>query len=137
MKEEPIIIRKSALAVIKDRKILMTREEKNEFAFYMLGGTIEPGEAEVDCLLREVVEEVGVKVDPDSLKFLAEFENEAHGKVNTRVNIKLYSGELIGSPVPSSEVVEIAYFDSSIDQKHLTPISEEIFIWLKDNDYID
>jgi 8-oxo-dGTP pyrophosphatase MutT (NUDIX family) len=137
MKDEPTIIRKSALVVIKDNKILMTREGQNEFVFYMLGGTIEDGESEIDCLLREVVEEAGVQVDANSLKYLAEFENGAHGKINTRVNIKLYYGELVGEAVPSSEVVEIAYFDSSIDPKHLTPVSEEIFAWLNAQGYIN
>ncbi|HEY4963463.1 MAG TPA: NUDIX domain-containing protein [Candidatus Saccharimonadales bacterium] len=136
MDDKPTIIRKSALAVIKDKKILMTREEQNEFAFYMLGGTIEAGESEEDCLKREVIEEVGIPLISDSLKYLAEFENDAHGKVNTRVNIKLYYGDLDGEPIPSSEIVEIAYFDSTINPKHLTPISEEIFSWLKNRNYI-
>jgi 8-oxo-dGTP pyrophosphatase MutT (NUDIX family) len=137
MQNKPTLIRKSALAVFKDKKILLTREEKNDNAFYMLGGTIEPGEDEIDCLNREVQEEVATTIKEGSLKFLAEFEDIAHGRANARINIKLYEGELVSNPTPSNEVVELKYFDSNIDPKHLTPVSIQIFKWLKEHDYIN
>ena len=52
-------------------------------------------------------------------------------------SIRLYKGKLLGKPIPSSEIVEVRYFDSTIAQKHLTPASEKIFAWLKAHDYID
>lgn len=127
---EPTVIHKTALAVFKEGQMLMVRTNKNAEVFYTLGGKVEPGESEEASLHREVKEEVGVAIATGSLKFLREFEAPAHGRDNTRVNIKLYTGTLVGEPMPSSEVVEIRYFDSSIDKKHLTDITEEIFRWL-------
>jgi 8-oxo-dGTP diphosphatase len=136
MNDKPTLIRKSALAVFKDKQILLARDEKYDLVFYMLGGTIEPGEDEIDCLKREIQEEVATTIKEGSLKFLAEFEDVAHGRINTRVNIRLYEGKLNAEPTPSQEVVEVRYFDSTIDPKHLTPMSTQIINWLKDREYI-
>lgn len=131
------IIYKTALAVFKDKKMIMVRTTKNKEVFYTLGGKIEEGESGVDCLHREVREEVGATIKSGSLKRLRQFEAPAYGRENTLVNIELYKGELEDEPVPSSEVVEIQYFDSSIDKKHLTEITHEMFTWLKVNQYIN
>jgi len=134
---KPIMIRKTALAVFKDKKMIMVRNDENDTVFYTLGGKIEEGETGIECLEREVQEEVGTKVTPGSLKFLKAFEAPAYGRENTLVNIELYEGVLIGAPTPSSEIVEIDYFDSSVDKKHLTPITLDMFSWLKANGYIN
>ena len=134
--EAPTIIYKTALAVFKDKKMLMVRTNKNAEVFYTLGGKIEPGEGEETSLHREVKEEVGAMILPESLKFLKEFEAPAYGRENTLVNIKLYKGELDREPMPFSEVVEVRYFDSSIKPQHLTDITVIIFDWLKQQGYI-
>lgn len=134
--QTPTIIYKTALAVFKDKKMIMVRTTKNDTVFYTLGGKIEEGESGIDCLHREVKEEAGVEIVEDSLKFLHEFEAPAYGRENTLVNIKLYEGSLKSDPIPSSEVVEIHYFDSTVDKKHLTEITFDMFAWLKNNGYI-
>jgi 8-oxo-dGTP diphosphatase len=134
--EEPQIIRKTALAVFADKKMLMVRSSKNEEVFYTLGGKIEENESEIDSLHREIHEEVGCEIKGGSLTFLHEFEAPAHGRENTLVNIRLYKGQLTADPIPSSEIVEVAYFDSTVSSKHLSPITVEIFDWLKEAGYI-
>lgn len=134
---EPNYIYKSALAVIRDRKLLLVRSYYNETAFYTLGGTIEDGESEIECLKREVKEEIATDLNENSLSFLEEFSGPAHGKENTIVNIKLYEGELMGNPTPSSEIAEIRYFDSTIEEKHITDLTRQIIGWLNHKNYID
>lgn len=134
---EPKIIRKVGLAAIKNQQILMTREGADNPVFYFLGGTVEQGETDLECLTREVMEEAHTEIKPESIEFLEEFEDWAHGRENTRVNIRLYKGELKSDPVASSEVVEIRYIDSSIDHQYLSPIANNhIFPWLKNKGYI-
>jgi 8-oxo-dGTP diphosphatase len=128
---------KVGLAVIKDHKMLMVRSAKHGDAFSTLGGKIEPGEDDIQCLVREVKEEAATEVDLDSLEYLNAFKGAIIGRENTFITIRLYKGELRGEPTPSSEIVEIRFFDSTIPQKHLTPASEKLFAWLKDHDYID
>ncbi|MBI2019914.1 NUDIX domain-containing protein [Candidatus Daviesbacteria bacterium] len=138
MMDKMRIIRKVAMAVFKNKKLLQVRTRKQDKVFYTLGGKIEEGESEIECLKREAMEEVACNLDESSLKFLHEFEDVAHGKDETLVNIKMYVGELIGEPKPTSEVVEIGYFDSKSDKRNLSEIAQrKIFPWLKKNGYIN
>ncbi len=131
------IIRKVALAVFKNEQLLQVRTGKHK-VFFTLGGKFEVGESDMDCLKREVLEEVGCKVDEASIKFLAEFEDVAHGKDEMLVNIRMYEGKLIGDPKPGREIVEIGYFDTKSNKKYLSVIAQRtIFPWLKIHGYIN
>ena len=132
------IIKKIALAVFKDKKFIQVRSKKHPEVFFSLGGKLEEGESDVECLKREVMEEVGCKVDEESIKFLAEFEDVAHGIEDSLVNIRLYEGKLIGEPSPSSEIAEVGYFDTNSPEKHISEIAQKkIFPWLKEHGYIN
>ena len=131
------IINKVALAVFKEKQMLQVRTSKQEEVFYTLGGKYEEGESDIECLKREVKEEIGCNIDEDSLKFLAEFEDVAH-EDQGMLHIRMYEGELIGEPRPSSEIVEIGYFDSKSNPKNLSVIAKRtIFPWLKKKGYIN
>lgn len=131
------IIKKIALAVITDGKIMMVRSSDEKEVFYTLGGKIEGNESDIDCLKREIKEEIQCDINESTLTFLEAFQDIAHGRENTFVNIKLYKGELIGNPRPSSEIAEIKYFDTSTDEKYLSSIAfHKIFPWLKEHTYI-
>ena len=130
-------IKKAALAVFKDSKILLVRSLKKGEIFYTLGGQIKIRESDLDCLKREVFEEVSCRIDENSIHFLNEFLGPAHGSGSSLLNIRLYGGKLIGEPKVSSEVFEIGYFDSS-DKNHLSEIAQnQIFPWLKKNGFIN
>lgn len=131
------IINKIALAVFKDKKILQVRTNKQPEVFYTLGGKIEKGESDVDCLKREIKEELGCEIDEASLKYLTDFKDVAHGE-QAMLHLKMYEGKLIGEPKPSSEIVEIGWFDSTADPDSLSIIAKRtIFPWLKKHGYIN
>lgn len=132
------VIQKIALAVFKDKKMLQVRTNKQKEVFFTLGGKLEEGESEIECLRREVKEEVGCEVMESSLKYLTTFQDIAHDKAGEMVNIKVYEGKLIGEPKPSSEIVEIGWFDTSSDKKYISTIARRtIFPWLKEHGYIN
>ncbi|MBI2019027.1 NUDIX domain-containing protein [Candidatus Daviesbacteria bacterium] len=131
------IINKIGLAVFKDGKILQVRTSKQEEVFYTLGGKIEKGESDIDCIKREVLEEIGCEVDESSLRYLTTFEDIAHGGL-AMLRLKMYEGQLKGVPKPKSEIVEIGYFDTNSDPKNLSIIAQrKIFPWLKKHGYIN
>lgn len=131
------IIKKIGLAVFKEKKMLQVRTNKQKKVFYTLGGKIEEGESDLACIKREVKEEIGCEVE-DAIKFLAEFEDIGHNQDGKLVNIRLYEGRLTGTPKPSSEVVEIGFFDTTSPKKHLSQIAQrKIFPWLKEQGYIN
>jgi 8-oxo-dGTP diphosphatase len=136
---QPRVIRKVALASFKDGKIMQVRDNKNTEVFIAPGGKVEQGESDAECLERELKEELKVALDPKSLSFLCEFNGPAHGHpANVSLNIRFYQAKLIGKPSPNEEIVEISYFDSSSDPKHLSEIARtQIFPWLKEHGYIN
>ncbi len=132
------IIKKVALAIFKNKKMLQVRSKKHPEVFFTLGGKIEEGEDDLACLKREVKEEIDCEIDGNSLKYLTEFEDIAHGKEQASVNIRMYEGKLVGEPKPFSEIAEIGYFDTKSDKKSLSVIAQRtIFPWLKAHGYIN
>jgi len=128
------VINKVALAVFKDKKMLQVRTKDQEKVFYTLGGKIEAGESDIDCLNREVKEEINCEIA--AIKFLHEFEDVAHGE-QAMLRLKMYEGKLIGEPKPNSEIVEISWFDTNSDPNSLSIIARRtIFPWLKVHGYI-
>lgn len=132
------VIKKIALAVFENKQILLVRSSQKDEVFYNLGGKVKEGETDLDCLKREVFEEVGCGLDESSLKFLHEFTGPAHGHENTVLNVRLYEGKLIGKPKPSSEVFEIGFFDSNSPKKHFSEIAQtKILPWLRERSYLN
>jgi 8-oxo-dGTP pyrophosphatase MutT (NUDIX family) len=131
------IISKVALAVFRNKKLLCVRSHKNAEVFYCLGGTVEESESDEEALRREVREEVGCEMG-DKVELLETFDDWAHGRENTKVQIKLYQAELIGEPKPSAEIAEIEYLDSQTDPKKLSAIAiHQMFPWLKETGFIN
>ncbi|MGI6685848.1 MAG: NAD(+) diphosphatase [Bacillota bacterium] len=51
------------VAIVKDNQILLARNKQSPFKFYsVIAGFVEVGESLEDCVKREVMEEVGIKV---------------------------------------------------------------------------
>lgn len=130
------VINKISLAVFKDNKMLCVRS-RGEEVFYCVGGKIEDGETDMDALRREVKEELGCEMRSE-VEYLETFEDWAHGKENTKVQIKLYRGKLMGEPIAKSEIEEMDYLDTNTDVAKLSAIAiNQMFPWLKKQGYIN
>lgn len=125
-------INKSALLILNEdsTKFLVTRKSETTTLWLMPGGGIEPNETLEESVAREVKEELDCETDMESLQFIGEYEALAAGYTDKRVNIKLYSGKIIGNPVPSSEIVALGWIGkedrenlevSEIIREHIIP----------------
>ncbi|MFA6064839.1 MAG: NUDIX domain-containing protein [archaeon] len=104
--------------------VCMKAKSAKDYFYLMPGGKIEKGETDIECLVREIKEELSCKVDLPSLKFIAEYIDVAAGHPDKEVSIKLYSGKLIGSPVPSMEIKEIHWVGKeAVNDPKNSPIS--------------
>ncbi len=115
------LIRKSAIVVIKDNKLLVVRKRGSPLLL-MPGGKPERNESPIEALKRELMEEISCGVDSSSITLLGTFEDlTSDGRA--KVSIDLFSGELIGEPKPSSEIEELGWVSAADTiSPNLTPI---------------
>ena len=134
---KPTIIRTSCLALFRNKKILCVKTRGKE-VFHFVGGGVEQGESDIECLIREVKEEIGCEVVEKSIKHLGDFTDTAHGRENTLVLIRLYEADVSGEPKPSTEVDSVEFIDTSVNPVYLTDVAKnQVFPWLQKNNYIN
>jgi 8-oxo-dGTP diphosphatase len=129
------LIDKLAYIYIVDQQILMTLSQGKD-TYYIPGGKREPGETDVQAVTREVKEELNVDLLPESLVHYGTFEAQAHGKPpGTIVRMTCYTGSFTGTPAPTSEIQDIAYYTYA--QRNLVgPVDQLIFDDLKNKNLI-
>ena len=88
----------------------------------MPGGQLEESTIQ-ECLKNEIKEELNCKIDFKSLKYIGEYLDIAAGRPNKNVSMKLYSGTIIGSPQPSTEIENIYWIGKDdLNNKLISPI---------------
>ncbi len=111
---------KHALIIIKDNKILLQQEKKQE-KLLLPGGKPRKGENYEKCLRREIKEELGAEIKEETLKPLGRFEDvSADGKAI--LTVELYYGELKTRPKPRNEVKKLVWFGAKNNQRILSPV---------------
>lgn len=99
-----------ALAHISEKKLLLVRSS-GKTGFYLPGGKPDPGESDLETLSREVKEELDCSIDPSTIVYITTTIAQAFAKPEgVLVAVKTYRGDLVGTPRPTSEVVELRYF---------------------------
>ncbi len=130
------IIDKLAWIPIKQRKVLYVRSKGKEL-FFNAGGKRQGNETDQEALTREIQEELGVALKPDTIVYQNTFTAQAQGKPEgTLVEIKCYSAECVGNIMPMSEIEEIAWFTSA-DHNRTTITGKLILDWLHKQNLID
>ena len=130
------LIDKLGLVYIRDKRILLTRS-KNKDVFYIPGGKRESGESDQQVLVREIREELGVELVPETLRHLETFVAQAHGKAEgVKVQATCYTGEFTREPKPNGEIEEIAWL-AYADRSRVGNVAQILFDWLKERNLID
>ena len=125
------VIDKLALIYLHDHRILAARSQGKD-TYYLPGGKREAGESDHAALLREVKEELSVDLRPETLRYLGQFEAQAHGQdAGVRVRMTCYTAEYEGSLSPAAEIAELAWL-AYADQARTSPVTHLIFDWLKE-----
>lgn len=115
---------------VEDGRILCARSRGKDL-FYIPGGKREPGESDLETLLREVTEELSVALVPESVSHVGTYEAQAHGETDgVTVRMSCYAGEYVGELVASSEIEEILWL-SYADRDRVPPVDQVFFDELK------
>ncbi|KRC42927.1 hypothetical protein ASE15_02815 [Oerskovia sp. Root22] len=96
---------------VVDGRLLVVRSRDNDL-FFMPGGKLDPGESDEQALVREIEEELGVLLDPATVRSGLVAEAPGHGLDGRLVRMHcLYADLLPGSPEPAprAEVRELTW----------------------------
>ncbi|MEU1389523.1 MULTISPECIES: NUDIX domain-containing protein [unclassified Nonomuraea] len=120
------LIDKIAWIHLDNNKILSTRSRGRD-AYYLPGGKREPGETDLDTLVREIDEELSITILPTTATHLGTFHSQAHGHADgVTVRMTCYTAEHHGVPTPSNEIEEIAWLTYA-DRDRVSPVDQLVF----------
>lgn len=105
------LIRTVAAVIANDRGEVLLVRKRGSAIFIQPGGKAEPGEAPVDTLRRELLEELGVALVEEGIARLGEFEDDAVHEVGHRVRTQAYVCEVLGEPRACAEIESLAWVD--------------------------
>jgi 8-oxo-dGTP diphosphatase len=121
-----VFIDKLAFVYVQDEKVLMSRSRGKD-TWYIPGGKREPGESDVEALIREVKEELDVHLIPETIRWYGVFEAQAHGKPEgVMVRMTCYVATFSGELQPSNEIESLAYLGYA-DKAMGAPVDYLIF----------
>lgn len=107
-------------------KVLCVRSHGRD-AYYLPGGKREPGETDVQVLIREIAEELSVDIQPDTVSYFGTFEDQAHGKADgVVVKMTCYTADYTGSLSAASEIAEMSWLTYR-DRDRLSSVVQKIF----------
>jgi 8-oxo-dGTP diphosphatase len=120
------VIDKIAWLRLEGGKILSTRSRGKD-VYYLPGGKREPGETDVQTLVREIEEELTVAIEPVSAVHAGTFEAQAHGHAaGVVVRMTCYTADYRGTLTASSEIEEFVWL-SYADRGRVAPVDQIIF----------
>ncbi|HSD37695.1 MAG TPA: NUDIX domain-containing protein [Rhodocyclaceae bacterium] len=100
-----------AWVCIRERRMLAVRARGRD-VWYMPGGKREQGESEVQVLVREVGEELGVAILSDSLFPCCVIHDDAHG-LAMPMRMACFFAEGVGEPAPRAEIDALGWLTSA------------------------
>lgn len=100
------VIRVSAVVLVRPDGAVVTVRKHGTDRFMLPGGKPEPGESPLGCAVREVREELGVAVDPGSLRPLGRFETATANEPGFRLVSEVFVAACDGPAAPAAEIAE-------------------------------
>jgi len=125
-------IDKIAFIETKNGQILSTRS-KGKTKYYIPGGKREFGETDEQTLVREIAEELNVRIDKNTMDYVGTFKAQSDGaKEGVIVKMTCYKAQYEGTIEPTSEIEEITWLNYK-DLDIISEVDKKIFGFLKEN----
>lgn len=117
-------------ALIRDVRghVLLVRK-RGTFAFMQPGGKREPGESDLEALARELHEEIGCKIQPESAEALGVFEAPAAHEPGRTVRAAIYAVRVVGDITCRAEIDELLWLDPrAVGDTALADLSRDVVL---------
>ena len=101
------MLRVIAAAVVDSRGLLLVSKRAAPDVYYLPGGKPEPGEAPLECLERELAEELGVGIE--DVEPFAEVHAPA-ALEGVEMWMTVFRTRLAGDPVPGAEIADLRWW---------------------------
>ncbi|MCP8464784.1 NUDIX domain-containing protein [Pseudomonas sp. ZM23] len=116
----------AAACLLDDTGRLLLVRKRGTHAFMLPGGKHETGETPVQALLRELQEELDLRLEENALKPLGRFQADAANEPNMRVDAHVFVATLPHPVQPAAELEELAWLDTASDYpQNLAPLLRE------------
>ncbi|ADK28552.1 NUDIX hydrolase [Corynebacterium pseudotuberculosis] len=121
-----MIIRIAAVVFFKDGKIASVRKRGTD-SFMLPGGKLEEGEAPISAAIREIAEELQIRMRVEELEAIGRYQAPAANEPGAIVDcdVFLYRGDEKPNTV-YEEIEEIAWFGLDSDSERLAPLSRDV-----------
>lgn len=106
---------------------ILSSRSRGKNVYYIPGGKREPGEGDLDTLIREIQEELSVTITSDTAVHVGTFRAQAHGHPDgITVRMTCYTADYQGLLRASSEIEEIVWLTHA-DRHRVSPVDQIIF----------
>jgi 8-oxo-dGTP pyrophosphatase MutT (NUDIX family) len=118
----------AALLIGPDQRTLLVRKRGTQ-AFMQPGGKIDAGETAERALVRELEEELGLRIDPQQALFLGEFSAPAANEPGFEVRCQLFEVRTDAPVLPAAEIEEVIWVGpDQAPQQELAPLTADLIL---------
>lgn len=121
----PMIRIAAGLIVDGAGRVLVVRKRGTQ-TFMQAGGKIEPHESPCDALIRELEEELGLRLEPHIPEYLGQFVAEAANELKCKVKAEVFYLQVDSSVSASGEIEETVWIAANDDTLPLAPLTRDL-----------
>jgi 8-oxo-dGTP diphosphatase len=124
------VITVTALCLLDDAGRLLLVRKRGTSMFMQPGGKPDPGETTQQTGVREVWEELGLRIGSEDLTPLGTWEGPAANEAGTLLRATVFLCPLVGRPVAAAEIETIDWLDldAASEREDLAPLLTDFVI---------